>query len=161
MCLIKMFFLSSFSLALTFNSGAIDMPDPVRADSLQHISLAQIEQKIVANKDFIPESVLQEFAAILDTYDVKHIEAPTEVKDRLQAEMSRIEQMLSTCRNVVYTFGAFIEMQSFIIALRLHQQAVNGFNLILSLISAGFLYAFIYIFEEKQKLIQSILERIV
>jgi hypothetical protein len=124
------------------------------------LAISDAALKIVADKDFIPEPVLQEFVAILDAYDVKQTEVSVDVKARLQAEMSRIEQTLSTCRTVVYTFGVFIQMQSLIIAFGFHQQAINGGNLIFSLVSAGFIYAFICSLEEKQKLIQSILARI-
>lgn len=136
------------------------MPDPVRGDSLQHISLAQIEQKILADKDFIPAPVLQEFVAVLDAYDIKHIDVAVDVKARLQAEIFRLEQTLSTFRTIVYTFGAFIQMQSFIIAFGLHQQVINGGNLLFSLVGAGFIYAFICSLEEKQKLVQSVLARV-
>jgi len=130
-----------------------------QSDAVQ-LAISDAARKIVADKDFIPQSVLQEFVVILDAYDVKQTEVAADVKARLQAEMFRIEQTLSTCRSFIYTVSAFIQMQSFIIAFGFHHHAINGGNLILSLIGAGFVYAFICSLEEKRELVSSVLARI-
>lgn len=160
MCLIRVFFFGCFLLVTGFSSSAIDIPDGARIAPVSQVPIVQIEQKIVADKDFIPEEILQEFIKILDERYVGDITVSKGVISRLHTELFRLQRAISFFDGVLKVAGAMVFLQSFFLLCGAYEFRHQGPDIALWPIGGAWLYGFIKYFENKAALIESILIRI-